>query len=116
MTDLPFEGEISRYFREDAPAEVRHEIEGTQKGEILATDFPYDKKWKRSEYEGALAAIQIELVKMQAWARETGQRIAIVFEGRDAAGKGGTIKRFRENLNPRGARVVALSKPTDAEG
>ncbi len=52
---------------------------------------------------------------MQAWAKETGARIALVFEGRDAAGKGGTIKRFRENLNPRGARVVALSKPTDKE-
>ncbi|MBU2993336.1 polyphosphate kinase 2 [Octadecabacter sp. 1_MG-2023] len=115
MTDLPFDGEISRYFREDAPADVRAEIEGVKKGEILATDFPYDKKWKRSEYEEALAALQIELVKMQRWAKETGQRIAIVFEGRDAAGKGGTIKRFRENLNPRGARVVALSKPTDAE-
>ncbi|AKS45956.1 polyphosphate kinase 2, PA0141 family [Octadecabacter temperatus] len=115
MTDLPFDGEIRRYFREDAPSEVRDEIEDAKKGEILATDFPYDKKWKRSEYEDALATIQIELVKMQAWARETGQRIAIVFEGRDAAGKGGTIKRFRENLNPRGARVVALSKPTDAE-
>ncbi|MEN8840483.1 MAG: polyphosphate kinase 2 [Octadecabacter sp.] len=115
MTTLPFDGEISRYFREDAPSEVRLEIEDTKKGEILATDFPYEKRWKRREYEDALAAIQIELVKMQAWARDTGQRIAIVFEGRDAAGKGGTIKRFRENLNPRGARVVALSKPTDAE-
>jgi len=52
---------------------------------------------------------------MHRWAKDTGQRIAIVFEGRDAAGKGGTIKRFRENLNPRGARVVALSKPTETE-
>ncbi len=115
MTSLPFDGEISRYFREDAPEKVRAEIEGAKKGEILATQFPYEKKWKRTEYEAALAALQIELVKMQSWVKETGQRVAIVFEGRDAAGKGGTIKRFRENLNPRGARVVALSKPTDAE-
>jgi len=115
MSDLPFDGDISRYFNEDAPADVRAEIEGAKKGEILATDFPYEKKWKRSEYEDAIAALQIELVKMQAWVKETGQRVAIVFEGRDAAGKGGTIKRFRENLNPRGARVVALSKPTEAE-
>ncbi len=115
MSDLPFDGDISRYFHEDAPKAVRDEIEGVKKGEILATDFPYAKKWKRAEYEDALADLQIELVKMQAWARETGQRIAIVFEGRDAAGKGGTIKRFRENLNPRGARLVALSKPTDTE-
>ena len=59
--------------------------------------------------------MQIELVKVQAWAKETGARIAVVFEGRDAAGKGGTIKRFREFMNPRNTRVVALSKPTDAE-
>lgn len=112
---LPFDGEISRYFREDAPDAVRAEIEDAKKGEILATYFPYEEKWKRSHYEAALEALQIELVKMQAWVKDTGQRVAIVFEGRDAAGKGGTIKRFRENLNPRGARVVALSKPTDAE-
>ena len=115
MTDLPFDGEISRYFREDAPQPVRDEIEGKKNGEILATDFPYAKKWKRAHYDAALEALQIELVKMQAWVRETGQRVAIVFEGRDAAGKGGTIKRFRENLNPRGARLVALGKPTEAE-
>jgi len=60
-------------------------------------------------------ALKIELVKMKAWIRETGQRVALIFEGRDAAGKGGKIKRFRENLNPRGARNVALSKPSDAE-
>lgn len=115
MTNLPFDGDISRYFRKEAPADVRTEIESTKKGEILATDYPYEKKWDRSEYEDALADLQIELVKMHRWAKETGQRIAIVFEGRDAAGKGGTIKRFRENLNPRGARVVALSKPTETE-
>jgi len=115
MTPLPFDGEISRYFREDAPDDVRTEIEGSKKSEILATNFPYDKKWKRAKYEAAIGALQIELVKMQSWVKETGQRIAIVFEGRDAAGKGGTIKRFRENLNPRGARVVALPKPTEVE-
>ena len=64
MTDLPFDGDISRYFNEDAPSEVRAEIKGAKKGEILATDFPYDKKWKRSEYEESLAALQVELVKM----------------------------------------------------
>ncbi|MDC1500751.1 polyphosphate kinase 2 [Octadecabacter sp.] len=115
MTELPFDGDISRYFREDAPDDVRAEIEGAKKGEILATGFPYDKKWKRAEYGAALEGLQVELVKMHRWAKDTGQRIAIVFEGRDAAGKGGTIKRCRENLNPRGARVVALSKPTETE-
>lgn len=115
MSDLPFDGDISRYFRDHAPADVRAEIDSATKGEILATDFPYDKKWKRAKYETALEDLQIELVKMHRWAKDTGQRIAIVFEGRDAAGKGGTIKRFRENLNPRGARVVALSKPSETE-
>lgn len=115
MSTLPFDGEISRYFRQDAPKEVRTEIENHAKGEILATDYPYDKRWKRKTYKSELDALQVELVKMQRWVKETGQRVAIVFEGRDAAGKGGTIKRFRENLNPRGARVVALSKPSDAE-
>ncbi len=114
-TTLPFDGEISRYFREEAPEAVREEIETHKKGDILATNYPYQDRWKRSEYEAALADLQIELVKMQSWVKETGQRVVVVFEGRDAAGKGGTIKRFRENLNPRGARVVALSKPTDTE-
>ena len=113
--DLPFDGGISRYFAEDAPDDIRAAINDAGKGQILNPDFPYDRRWKRSAYEKELAALQIELVRMQAWARDTGQRIAIVFEGRDAAGKGGTIKRFRENLNPRGAKLVALSKPTDVE-
>ncbi|WP_377505625.1 polyphosphate kinase 2 [Octadecabacter sp. R77987] len=113
--DLPFDGAISAFFKDTAPDAVRAEIKGAKKGEILSTDYPYDERWDKGDYEDALEALQIELVKMQAWARETGARIAIVFEGRDAAGKGGTIKRFRENLNPRGARAVALSKPTEEE-
>ncbi|MFG5382019.1 polyphosphate kinase 2 [Yoonia sp. R2-816] len=113
--DLPFDGGISRYYQEDAPADVRAIIEGARNSKILNDSYPYDKRWKRGEYEAALELLQIELVRMQAWVRDTGQRIAIVFEGRDAAGKGGTIKRFRENLNPRGARLVALSKPTETE-
>lgn len=113
--DLPFDGGISRFYAEDAPADVRAAVAGAGKNDIINPDYPYDKRWKRSEYEAALAALQIELVRMQAWVRDSGQRIAIVFEGRDAAGKGGTIKRLRENLNPRGAKLVALSKPTDQE-
>ncbi len=113
--DLPFDGGISRYYNEDAPADIRDAIEGASNSNILNPSYPYDKRWKRRAYEDALEQLQIELVRMQAWVRETGQRIAIVFEGRDAAGKGGTIKRFRENLNPRGARLVALSKPTETE-
>ncbi len=77
--------------------------------------YPYDKKLKNSEYEKMLVALQIELMKVQKWVRESRQKVAILFEGRDAAGKGGTIKRFIQHLNPRLARVVALPKPTDIE-
>ena len=96
--DLPFDGGISRYFKESAPADVRAAVEDGRKQDILNPDFPYDTRWDRDEYEDALEALQLELVRMLAWVRETGQRVAIVFEGRDAAGKGGTIKRIRENL------------------
>lgn len=77
--------------------------------------YPYKNLMRRSTYEEEKFRLQVELLKLQAWAKETGQRIVILFEGRDAAGKGGTIKRFMEHLNPRGARVVALEKPTDTE-
>ena len=77
--------------------------------------YPYEDRIKRKTYERELEILQHELVKVQSWMQETGERAVIVFEGRDAAGKGGTIKRFREFLNPRHARVVALSKPSDVE-
>ncbi|MFW0154583.1 polyphosphate kinase 2 [Rothia sp. P6271] len=77
--------------------------------------YPYDKKLSRKEYEREKRALQIELLKLQLWVKETGQKILIIFEGRDAAGKGGSIKRFTEHLNPRGSRVVALEKPTEIE-
>ena len=78
-------------------------------------DYPYPEKLTRAEYEYRKRPLQIELVKLQNWVKSTGQRIVLVFEGRDAAGKGGTIKRFTEHLNPRGATVVALVKPTERE-
>ncbi|MEL6914973.1 MAG: polyphosphate kinase 2 [Pseudomonadota bacterium] len=111
----PFDAAITRHFEEAAPAEVRALIEGAERGDILEPDYPYAERLGRSDYEEAYDALQIELVKFLAWVKQTEQRVAIVFEGRDAAGKGGTIKRFRENLNPRSARVVALSKPSDRE-
>lgn len=113
--ELPFDGAISSFFKSEAPDEVRKAIKTAKKDRILNPDYPYRERMDKHAYEDHLDALQIELVKLQRWARETGARIAIVFEGRDAAGKGGTIKRFRANLNPRGARVVALSKPTDRE-
>jgi polyphosphate kinase len=77
--------------------------------------YPYKNLLSRRAYEKQKYRLQVELLKLQAWVKETGQRVVILFEGRDAAGKGGTIKRFMENLNPRGARVVALEKPSEIE-
>ena len=77
--------------------------------------YPYRYRMSRRTYEAEKAALQAELLKVQLWAQETGQKFVMIFEGRDAAGKGGTIKRFTEHLNPRTARVVALNKPTDVE-
>ncbi len=87
-----------------APDKIRHAFETGK--------YPYDRKLARKAYEEQKAQLQAELLKVQLWAQETGQRFVLLFEGRDAAGKGGTIKRFMEHLNPRQARVVALNKPT----
>jgi polyphosphate kinase 2 len=78
-------------------------------------DYPYDERLSRDEYDRQKRLLQVELLKLQYWAKDTGQRLVVLFEGRDAAGKGGTIKRFTEHLNPRGARVVALEKPNERE-
>jgi polyphosphate kinase 2 len=83
--------------------------------ETWRENYPYNERLDRADYEQGKRALQIELLKLQSWAQDTGQRIAVLFEGRDAAGKGGTIKRFMEHLNPRAARVVALDKPTHRE-
>lgn len=111
----PFDGAISAYFENEAPDRIRAAIRRAEKDEILSSSYPHSERLSRKVYEKELARLQIELVKLQAWVRAKGVRIAMVFEGRDAAGKGGTISRFRQNLNPRAARVVALSKPSDRE-
>jgi polyphosphate kinase len=77
--------------------------------------YPYKNLLSRKTYEKQKFHLQVELLKLQAWVKSSGERVVILFEGRDAAGKGGTIKRFMEHLNPRGARVVALEKPSEAE-
>ena len=82
---------------------------------FLSGEYPYNTKMANKDYEEKKKALQVELLKVQRWAKETGQKIVVLFEGRDAAGKGGTIKRFMEHLNPRGARVVALEKPSEQE-
>lgn len=112
---LPFDGAISAFYENDAPADIRASVQHAEKDDILTASYPHKTRMGRKDYEQQMEALQIELVKLQAWTRETGTRIAAVFEGRDAAGKGGTIGRFRMNLNPRGAQVVALSKPTEEE-
>ncbi|WP_254694264.1 polyphosphate kinase 2 [Sulfitobacter sp. SK012] len=92
------------------PASSKDKVSGFDTGE-----YPYETKLSRKEYEAEKAELQVELLKVQHWVQETGQRFVLLFEGRDAAGKGGTIKRFTEHLNPRTAHVVALNKPTDEE-
>jgi polyphosphate kinase 2 len=92
------------------------DLKNVKKKKIFGdANYPYQKKMARAEYEEIKQELQIELLKMQGWVKESGQRIVILFEGRDAAGKGGTIKRMMEHLNPRGARVVALEKPSNEE-
>ena len=107
------EGYTVRDDDDDDPVLVRLP-EGTDV-DTWRENYPYDERMKREEYEEQKRLLQIELLKLQKWSQGNGLRHVIVFEGRDAAGKGGTIKRFMEHLNPRGARVVALEKPTEKE-
>src|SRR5690349_8130172 len=90
----------------------------TQDGKPVDTwreGYPYDERMAREEYDHDKRLLQIELLKFQNWVKDSGEKLVVLFEGRDAAGKGGTIKRFMEHLNPRGARVVALEKPSERE-
>ncbi|MDM7943002.1 MAG: polyphosphate kinase 2 [Hydrogenophaga sp.] len=111
---------IRRLLRQQTQA-VRSEAKAmVNPDEALAADwrsgaYPYKNLLSRQVYESQKYLLQVELLKLQAWVKETGQRVVILFEGRDAAGKGGTIKRMMEHLNPRGARVVALEKPSEVE-
>ena len=113
----------------DDAAVLRHALRGSlveppvrvDPDEVLAPNwrdastYPYKNLMSRKSYEKQKYRLQVELLKLQAWTKATGQKVVILFEGRDAAGKGGAIKRFMEHLNPRGARVVALEKPSDHE-
>ncbi|SLN42428.1 Polyphosphate kinase 2 (PPK2) [Aquimixticola soesokkakensis] len=114
-TDLPFDGAISAYFENEAPKQIRQAVQEGDKKDILRDTYPYARWMKKKDYEADLQALQFELVKMLAGVKDSGKRVVVLFEGRDAAGKGGAIKRVRENLNTRAARVVALSKPTQTE-
>ena len=112
---LPFDGAISRYFREGAPAAVRKAIEKADKDAILTASYPYREEIRSKDFDKQMDVLQIELAKMQAAIKATGKRLVVIFEGRDAAGKGGTLKSVTQNMNPRQAYVVALSKPSERE-
>jgi polyphosphate kinase 2 len=99
---------------ESSLAELRHDPEAIRRN-FESNNFPYRTKMKKKVYERRKVDLQVELLKVQRWVKETGKKIVLLFEGRDAAGKGGTIKRYMEHLNPRGARVVALDKPSELE-
>ncbi len=113
--EKPFDGAVSKFVAKKAPKKVRQLIDDADKHEILDPSYPYQTRLGNEDYEKAYAACQRELVKLQTWYRSSGQRIVLVFEGRDAAGKGGAIKAMTENLNPRAARVAALTAPSDVE-
>ena len=91
------------------------EAEPLQDDATVVEAYPYKTKLTRKQYESLKAELQVELVKAQNWVKNSNQKVVLIFEGRDAAGKGGTIKRFMEHLNPRFARVVALPKPGEKE-
>ena len=97
------------------PKKIRKKVAAAKRKDMLGQEYPYKRKMNREDYEREKQELQIELLKLQAWVEEKGEKVVMVFEGRDAGGKGGTIKRFMEHINPRGARVVALQKPTDEE-
>ncbi len=95
-------------------AQMRHDPDAIRHA-FETGAYPYENKLREKEYVERVLPLQVELLKAQSWVKEAGERIVILFEGRDAAGKGGTIKRFMEHLNPRSARVVALEKPNERE-
>jgi polyphosphate kinase len=90
--DLPFDGAISRHARDTAPASIREALKGAKKRDILSASYPYRREMDDDAYEAAMKPLQIELVKLQTDLRATGRRMVVVFEGRDAAGKGGCIR------------------------
>lgn len=115
MSTLPFDGAISAYAANEAPEAVRTALAGARNSDILAADYPYRKRMKSKAYEAELHALQIELVKFKYWVQASGARVVVLFEGRDAAGKGGAINRVTQHLNSRTARIEALPKPTPRE-
>lgn len=112
---IPFVGDITRFLEHDAPKPLRDQIESAGKKDILDPDYPYDTEMSGKDYDARIEALQVELVKMLRWIIAEKKRLVVLFEGRDAAGKGGTIEVMRANLNPRSAYIVALPKPSERE-
>ena len=115
LPDLPLVGKITAYLQDEAPAPIRKAVQKGSSKDILDPDFPYSAEMPKAEYEPQMAALQMQLVRMMHDVIDSGKRLVVLFEGRDAAGKGGTIERVRENLNPRSASIVALPKPNERE-
>lgn len=112
---IPFVGDITKFLETEAPTDIRKAIAKAGRRDILDKSFPYSREMDGDDYDDHMALLQIELVKMLHDLRATGKRLVVLFEGRDAAGKGGCIERLRENLNPRSAYIVALAKPSERE-
>ena len=117
MTEIPmpFAGQVTAFLNDTAPEDVRASVEDARKRDTLAGSYPYPRWMKKSDYAKALEPLQFELVKLQHWIEETGQRVIVIFEGRDTAGKSGAINRIVEVTNHRVVRVEALPRPTDRQ-
>ncbi len=112
---MPYAGQVTDFLNEHAPAEIRQLVEEARKRDTLAGSYPYPRWMKKSDYQDALKPLQFELVKLQHWIEQTGQRVVIIFEGRDTAGKTGAINRIAEVTNHRTVRIEALPRPTDRQ-
>lgn len=115
VVELPLVGAITHHLEKSASDALRRAVTEGRKREILDASFPYDRMMPKEDYEAQLARLQLQLVRMLHGVIASKKRVVVIFEGRDAAGKGGAIDRVRANLNPRSAYVVALPKPTDRE-
>ena len=115
MSSLPFDGAISRFLMEEVPTDLKALILDGDKKYVFDESYPYRRILPQKNYVEEMDALQIEIGKFQSWVQSTGQGVAILFEGRDAAGKGGSIKATTQNLNLRVTWVVVLSKPTEKE-
>ncbi|MDO5632819.1 MAG: polyphosphate kinase 2 [Paracoccus sp. (in: a-proteobacteria)] len=112
---IPYVGDITAFLEKAAPKDIRKAIESAGKHDILDPGYPYDQEMDKDNYKRRMDQLQLQLVRMLFDINHTGKRLVVVFEGRDAAGKGGTIEVMRGNLNPRSAYIVALPKPTERE-